>query len=185
MALTVAGTLTAMALFFFSLCFIALGMMGLGKGKADGAGTVFYLVGIVDGILGFALLILSLHGFIVGALPEAAAAGNIATAFLVIIFAFTWLVAGIINMRGYDLMPLGNACILMGLFMFVYAGIFAQARAWWFLVDVVSWAWAFWSVTLASHGKIGLKVVGWTFLIQAFYTLWIPAAILLLGIPLP
>jgi hypothetical protein len=185
MVLTVGAALTAMALFFFGLAFITLGMMGLGKGKADGAGTVFYIVGIVNGILGFALLGLSLNGFIVGALHEGDAAGNIATALLVMIFAFTWLAAGIINMRGYDLMPLGNACILMGLFMFVYAAIFAQSRAWWLLIDVLSWAWAFWSVTLASHGKIGLKIVGWTFLIQAFYTLWIPSAILLLGMPLP
>ncbi len=185
MVLGVAGALTAVALFFFGLAFIVLGMMGLGKGKANGAGVVFYLVGIVTGILGFGLLVVSLYGFVAGTLPEAAAAGNIATAFLVFIFAFTWLAAGMINMQGYDLMPLGNAAILMGLFMFVYAAIFAQARAWWLLVDVVSWAWAFWSVTLASHGKISLKIVGWTFLIQAFYTLWIPAAILLLGIPLP
>jgi hypothetical protein len=185
MVLGVGAALTAMALFFFGLAFIALGMMGLGKGKADGAGTVFYFVGIINGILGFVLLALSLNGFISGTLHEGIAAGNIATAFLVMIFAFTWLAAGIINMRGYDLMPLGNACILMGLFMFVYAAIFAQSSAWWLLIDVLSWAWAFWSVTLASHGKIGLKIVGWTFLIQAFYTLWIPAAILLLGMPLP
>lgn len=185
MVLTVPAALTAMALFFFGLAFIALGMMGLGKGKGDGAGAVFYLVGIINGILGFTLLALSLYGFIGGVLPQADAAGNIATAFLVIIFAFTWLAAGVINIRGYDLMPLGNACILSGLFMFVYAAIFAQEGAWWLLINVVSWAWAFWSVTLASHGKISLKLVGWTFLIEAFYTLWIPAAILLLGMPLP
>jgi len=185
MALTVAGALTATALLFYGLSFIVLGMMGLGKGKADGAGTVFCNVGIIDGILGFALLISSLNGFISGALPEATAASNIATAFLVLIFAFTWAAAGIINLRGYDLMPLGNAGILMGAFMLVYAVVFAHPGTWWFFVDVVSWAWAFWSVTLASYGKIGLKTVGWTFLIEAFYTLWIPAAILLLGLPLP
>ena len=185
MVLTVVGALTATAFFFFGLAFITLGMMGLGKGKADGAGTVFLFVGIINGILGFVLLTLSLNGFIFGVLDEASAAGNISTALLVLIFAITWLAAGVINLRGYDLMPLGNAGILMGLFMLVYAVVFAQGGAWWLLVNVISWAWAFWSVTLASYGKLSLKAVGWTFLVQAFYTLWIPATLLLLGIPLP
>ena len=53
---TVADALTAFGLFFFGLAFITLGMMALGKGKPDGAGTVFKFVGIVNGILGFMIL---------------------------------------------------------------------------------------------------------------------------------
>ena len=185
MVLTIAGELTATALFFFGLSFITLGMMGLGKGKADGAGTVFLFVGIINSIVAFILLASSLTASFAGVLSEGPAAVNIATSLLVLIFAFTWMTAGIINLRGYDLMPLGNAGIFMGAFMLVYAVFFALSGAWWFFVDVVSWAWAFWSVTLASYGKIDLKIVGWTFVVEAIYTLWIPAAMLLLGIPLP
>jgi hypothetical protein len=175
--ITVTDALTAGTFVFFSFAFIALGLMALGKGKAEGAGTVFTFVGVINAIMGLMII----YAFIDSPV-------FIAVGFLVLIFAFTWLAAGIVNLRGYDLVPLGNACILSGLMMIPFAVFFYINRelfttiGWvWLTVNVLSWAWAFWSVTLAAHGKITLPVLGWTFLIQAFYTLLIPAALLLTG----
>jgi hypothetical protein len=155
------------------------------SGKADGAGTVFCFVGIINSIVAFILLGSSLTASFGGALAGGSAAFNIAVSLLVLIFAFTWMAAGLINLKGYDIMPLGNAGIFMGAFMLVYAVLFAMYGAWWFFANVISWAWAFWSVTLLSYGRVKLNIVGWTFVAEAIYTLWVPAAILLLGIPLP
>lgn len=176
--ITPTDALTACAFFFFSLAFIALGLMGLGRGKPEGAGTVFIFVGIITGILGFIIIYAFLDSPVF-----------ISVGFLVLIFAFTWLASGIINLRGYDLVPAGNACILSGLMMLPFAAFFVinselfSTIGWvWLTVNVLSWAWVFWSVTLAAYGKITFSVVGWTFLIQAFYTLLIPAALLLTGV---
>jgi hypothetical protein len=175
---TATDALVAFVFFFFSLSFIALGMVGLGKGKPEGAGTVFTLVGIIEAVLGFIIIYANLDSPVF-----------IAVGLLVLIFAFTWLAAGVVNLRGYDLVPLGNACGLSGLMMFPFAAFFVinselfTTIGWiWLVVNVVSWVWAFWSVTLAAYGKIRFPVVGWTFLIQAFYTLLIPAALLLMGV---
>jgi len=43
----------------------------------------------------------------------------------------------------------------------------------------------FLSVTLVAYEKIPLRVMGWSFLIEAFITLLWPAWFLLAGIPLP
>jgi len=176
--ITVSDALSAAAFFFFSLCFIAMGLMALGKGKPEGAGTVFTLAGIINAILGLMIIYVFIEWPVL-----------ISVGFLVLIFAFTWLAAGIVNLRGYDLVPLGNACILSGLMMLAFAAFFIINRdvystiGWiWLTVNVVSWAWVFWAVTLAAHGKITLPVLGWTFFIQAFYTLLIPAALLLTGV---
>lgn len=176
--ITVSDALVALVFFFFSLSFIALGLMALGKGKPEGAGTVFTLVGAIEAILGLMIV----HVFIDSPV-------FISVGFLVLIFAFTWLAAGIVNLRGYDLVPLGNACFLSGLMMLAFAAFFVINKelfstiGWvWLTVNVVSWAFVFWSVTLAAHGKIKLPVLGWTFLIEAFYTLLIPAALLLTGV---
>ncbi len=176
--ITVTDALVAVAFFFFSLSFIALGLVGLGKGKPEGAGTVFIFVGIIEAILGFIIIYAFLDSPVF-----------ISVGLLVLIFAFTWLAAGIVNLRGYDLVPLGNACILSGLMMLPFAAFFIinselfSTIGWvWLTVNVLSWAWVFWSVTLAAYGKITFPVLGWTFIIQAFYTLLIPAALLLTGV---
>ncbi|HAZ31345.1 MAG TPA: hypothetical protein DCY61_01385, partial [Dehalococcoidia bacterium] len=104
--ITVTDALVALIFFFFSLSFIALGLMALGKGKPEGAGTVFTFVGVIEAILGFIIINANLDSPVF-----------ISVGFLVLIFAFTWLAAGIVNLRGYDLVPVGNACILSGLMM--------------------------------------------------------------------
>lgn len=175
---TVVDALLVYVLFFFSLPFIALGMVGLGRGKPEAAGVVYTVVGLFEGIIGFVIIVANLGS------PIFISVGT-----LILIFAFTWLTAGIISLRGYDLVPLGNACICSGIMMLAYAaflvinrGLYSPIGLAWLLVNILSWAWAFWSVTLAAYGKIKLHIVGWTFLSQAFYTLLIPAALLLMGV---
>jgi len=176
--ITSADAVTAWGFFFFSVALITLAMMALGKGKADGAGTVFIFVGAINAIMGFMLLWANL-----------ASPVFIGVAFLVLIFAFTFLAAGIINIRGYDLMPLGNANILSGLMMLAFAAFFIINRAAfstvgfvWLVVNCFSWAGLFWAITLVTHGKMQLATAGRLALVQAFYTLWIPAALLLTGV---
>lgn len=176
--ITSADALTASVFFFFGLAFITFAMMALGKGKADGAGVVFTFVGAITAILGFMLLWANL-----------ASPVFISVALLVLIFAFTWLAAGIVNLRGYDLVPLGNACILSGLMMLAFAAFFiinstafSTVGCIWLTVNVLSWALIFWAVTLVAHGKMQLATAGRIVLAQAFYTLWIPAALLLTGV---
>ncbi len=140
--ITVTDALVVVAFFFFSLSFITLGLVGLGKGKPEGAGTVFIFVGIIEAILGFIIVYANLDSPVF-----------ISVGLLVLIFAFTWLAAGIVNLRGYDLVPLGNACILSGLMMLPFAAFFVinselfSTIGWvWLTVNVLSWAWVFWSV---------------------------------------
>ena len=107
-----------------------------------------------------------------------------------IIFAFTWLAAGYINVNKYDLVPLGNANILSGLMMLAFAAFFAYlglegvlsaVGSAWLTVNCLSWMGAFWAVTLVTYGKMKLPAAGWVAIVQAFYTLWIPTALLLIG----
>lgn len=173
---TVTDALISMVLFFYGLPFIATGLIGLGKGDMQGAGSIFTITGIINGIIGFILIVAwgltNPVFFSIG--------------FLIMIFALTWSAAGFIFAYGQDLRGLGNASILCGLMMLAFAAFFVLNRdifstiGWvWLTVNVLSWTWAFWSITLVSHEKVGLPVVGWTFTIQTFYTLWIPAALLL------
>lgn len=174
---TPTDALVSVALFFFGLSFITLGAMALGKGEAEGAAPVFSMVGVIEAVLGFIILAANLGNAV-----------YISVALLILIFAFTWIVAGYVNARDLGLMPLGNASILSGLMMLGFAAFFTinselfTAAGWiWLTVNVLSWAWAFWSVTLVSYERIDFSVVGWTFLVEAFYTLWIPAVLLLTG----
>jgi|GEM_PF-5725295 len=176
--ITSIDAVTAWAFFFFGLAFITFAMMALGKGKAEGAGTVFIFVGAINAILGFMLLWANLANPVL-----------ISVAFLVLIFAFTWLAAGIINIRGYDLMPLGNASILSGLMMLAFAvffiingAAFSTVGLVWLVINALSWAFTFWSITLVTYGKMKLATAGKAAFIMAFYTLWIPAALLLTGV---
>jgi len=141
---------------------------------------IFFFMGIIDSIVGYIIMASSFAGAASGT-----PAINIANSLLVLIFAFTWLSAGIAYLKNQDLVPLGNASIFMAAFMLVFAAFYALNGSWYLFANGISWAWAFSSITLASYEKLSSKVVGWTFIIEAIYTWWIPEAILLLGGQLP
>jgi hypothetical protein len=176
--ITAVDALVALVFTIFSLAFFALGLMALGKGKPEGVGTVATVAGIIEAILGFIIIYTNLDSPIF-----------ISVGLLILIFAFTWVAAGIVNLRGYDLVPTGNTCIVSGLMMLPFAAFFVINReafstiGWvWLTINSLSWAWVLWSVALAVYGKITFRVVGWTFAIQTVYTLVLPAALLLTGV---
>ncbi len=176
--ITPPDALIAFALFFFSVAFFSLGMSGLGHGKPEGVGTVFLFVGIITGILAFIIINANLDNPV-----------KISVGLLLLMVALTILAAGIIKLRGYDLVPAANAYILSGLMMVAFAVFFVINReifstiGWvWLTINCLSWAWVHWTVTLRAYGKISPPALGWTFIIQAFYTLFIPAVLLLTGV---
>lgn len=185
-----AAALTATALLFFGVNFFVLGMVLLGRGGLKDAGPIFLVSGALDGIIALILLTLSLGGVLSGGLASPVGGGLIVIAFLVLIFAVTWVAAGIVAIRGYDAAPLGSLGIFFGITMIPFAVFlwsdplgFGQI---WLTVNAISWLWVFFTLPLAFlFKKISPKVAGWSFLIQAWYTLWIPAAIIILGYTLP
>lgn len=185
-----AAALTATALFFFGVNFFVLGMVLLGRGGLKDAGPIFLAAGATNGIIALILLALTLNGVLTGGIPSAAGGGLIAIAFLVLIFVVTWIAAGLVAVRGYDAAPLGSLGIFCGIAMIPFAVFlwgnplgFGQV---WLTVNAISWIWVFFTLPLAFLFKtISPKVAGWSFLVQAWYTLWIPAAIILVGLKLP
>lgn len=172
-----AEALTAAALVFFGVNFFVLGMVLLGRGALRDAGPIFLACGGLNGILALILLTVSL---------QAGSGGGIAIALLVLIFATTWVSAGIVAMRGYDAAPLGSLGIFYGITMIPFAVFlwqnplgFGQV---WLTMNAILWLWVFFTLPLAFLFKtISAKVAGWSFLVEAFITLWIPAAIILVG----
>lgn len=165
-------------------------MVLLGRGGLKDAGPIFLVSGGLDGIIALILLTLSLGGVLSGGLTSPVGGAFIAIAFLVLIFAVTWVAAGVVAMKGYDAAPLGSLGIFFGVAMIPFAVFlwsnplgFGQT---WLTVNAISWVWVFFTLPLAFLFKvISPKVAGWSFLIQAWYTLWIPAAIIILGYTLP
>lgn len=181
-----ADALTATVLCFFGVNFFVLGMVLLGRGRLKDAGPIFLVSGALDGIIALILLTLSLGGVLSGGLTSLVGGDLIVIAFLVLIFAVTWVAAGIVAISGYDAAPLGSLGIFFGITMIPFAVFLFSTDRLWLTVNAVSWVWAFFTLPLAFlFKKISPKVAGWTFLIQAWYTLWIPAAVILLGFILP
>jgi hypothetical protein len=158
------------ALFFFGIAFFVLGLIGLGRGKLGEGGVVFTWVGVIDGIIGLYMTLAGKDPF---------------TGTLVLLFAITWLTAGWTAVKEYGLVPLGNLCLFNAIMTALYCSYFWSGGAITFGITTLLWVWAFLSVTLVAYGKIPLKVMGWTFLIESFITLLVPAWFLLADIPLP
>ncbi len=173
--------LQATVLMFYGVNFFVLGMVLLGYGELKDAGPIFLVAGGINGLIALNVFNSNL----------AAGLGDfIIVAFLVLVFAVTWLAAGIIAILGHDVVPLSSLGIFFGLAMIPFAAFLAQAEDLpsrvWLTVNVVSWIWVFFTLPLAFIFKwISPKIAGWSFLIQAFYTLWIPAALLIAGVSIP
>jgi len=172
-----AEALVVAVMAFFGAPFFVLGLVLLGRGALRDAGPIFLACGGLNGILGLFLLFLSL---------QAGGGVGIAIASLVLIFATTWVSAGIVAMRGYDAAPLGSLGLFYGITMVPFAVFLWQdplgfGRIW-LTMNAILWLWVFFTLPLAFLFKvISAKVAGWSFLVEAFITLWIPAAIIIIG----
>ncbi|MFQ5875821.1 MAG: AmiS/UreI family transporter [Dehalococcoidia bacterium] len=174
------AALTATALMFYGLNFFVLGMVLLGYGQLKDAGPIFLFAGGINGLIALNVFSANL----------AAGEGDfVIVAFLLLIFAITWLAAGVVAMMGGDVVPIGSLGIFFGLAMIPFAAFLLQSEVparIWLTVNVISWIWVFFTLPLAFvFKKISAKIAGWSFLIQAFYTLWIPSALLIAGVAIP
>ncbi|MFQ5907518.1 MAG: AmiS/UreI family transporter [Thermoplasmata archaeon] len=166
---------------FYGVNFFVLGMVLLGYGELKDAGPIFLAAGGINGIIALVLF------------NEQFAAGSgtfVIVAFLLLVFAITWLAAGTVAIMGAGAKPIGSLGIFFGLAMIPFAVFLVQGQdvpSWgWLTINVVSWIWVFFTLPLAFvFNVISAKVAGWSFIIQAFYTLWIPAALLMAGVVAP
>jgi len=185
-----AEALTAAALMFLGVSFFVLGMVLLGRGGLKDAGPIFFASGGITAILALILLIFAMNGFFIGTLSSTAAGPLVTVAFVLLVFASTWLVAGTVAMKGYDTVPLGSLGIFFGITMIPVA-VFLWGNPlgfgqYWLTMNTILWIWVFFTLPLAFMFKvISGKVAGWSFLAEALITLWIPATLILLGIKLP
>jgi AmiS/UreI family transporter len=175
-----AAALTAAELLFYGVSFFVLGMVLLGRGALRDAGPIFLTTGGVNGILALVLLTLSISG----AIPFGGVGIVISLALLV--FATTFVSLGMVAVRGYDAAPLGSLGIFYGITMIPFAVFLSQNPLgfgqYWLTMNVILWFWAFFTLPLAFlFKKISMKVAAWTFLVEAFVTLWLPAVIILVG----
>lgn len=171
--------LTATALMFYGLNFFVFGMVLLGRGELKDAGPIFLAAGGINALI--ALTVFNTQ--------FAAGSGEfVIIAFLLLIFAITWLAAGVIAIMGLGVKPVGSLGLFFGLAMIPFAVFVIQAGAevpiWqWLTINIISWIWVFFTLPLAFlWNVISPKVAGWSFVIQAFYTLWLPAALLIMGV---
>ncbi len=185
MAFSVFNEGLAIVAFLFGVCFFTFGAMKLGKGKPDGAGSVFFFCGAVNAIVLAILEAWSVHLYSKGLITMHDLIVRTTVVIFNYIYVFVWTSAGIICAKGQDTMPHCNAALMVGLIMVPYVIQFARWGMYYPAVMAASFAWANWSTVLEAYGKLGPKPVGWTFIIESFYALWVPAAIFILGLPFP
>ena len=178
LAISFFDALLASVFMLYGLNFFVMGMLLLGRGTLKDAAPIFLAVGGVNGIIGLIYLNANLM------------AGNGTFALItlqVLVFAVTWLGAGMVGLTGGDSAPLGSLGIFNGLIMvpFVFFFILSDdipGRIW-LTVNSISWVYLFFTLPALFLWKVmGPKAVGWGFIIQAFYTLWIPASLIITGI---
>ena len=176
------------------MSFMALAALGLGKAKPTDAGAATFIIGFY-----MALISLFFAWFTIDPGTSAQLQGAYgALAGLSLTFPMIYMIAGYSNMKGYEIKGSGWGCIFFGL-VWLAAGIFFwTVPSWssplallygipqWFMgLMAVSWAWAFFTVPLLAFGKISAKLFGWTFLIETWYTLFIPSMLLIFNGVLP
>ena len=158
------------ALFLFGIAFFVFGLACLGKGPLKEAGVIFTLVGSINAILSLYLI----------SQPGLQFPGGLA-----IFFSLAFLVAGWNCLKEYGLVPFGNMAVFGAIWVALYSVSFWSQGAIVFGLATALWVWALVAGFLLAYGKISIKVVGWTFLIEAFITLLYPAWFLLTKLPLP
>ncbi len=174
----VVPALVATTFMFYGLNFFVLGMVLLGRGELKDAGPIFLAAGGIN-----ALIALTVFNANLG--PEGLGEFVI-IAFLLLVFAITWLSAGLVAIMGLGVKPIGSLGLFFGLAMIPFAVFVIQdggavVPIWqWLTINIISWSWVFFTLPLAFlFNVISPKVAGWSFVIQAFYTLWLPAALLM------
>ena len=136
-------------------------------------------------VIAIGLIISGLIGSWLGIVEEAMASFYILTGLLIFHFGIPAITVGWANLRDIDLKGMAIATLYIGIFIWVYVPFYIMLNMYWFAINCASWSWVILLFVLVVYEKVKPAVMGWTFIIESIYTTFIPAAILMLGLPLP
>lgn len=160
----------SLGLFAAACAFLATGATLLGKGSPKEAGFVQIFVGFFQTI---AIFITVSEG-----IPYAPQ--------MLFMFAIVWFSFGFANITGRGLEPLmWGTCPVGGLFYTLDFFYELSVCAYTFAGLALAWAILFWLFVPPIFGKAGAKAVGWYISILGIVADFIPAWLLIMGIPLP
>jgi hypothetical protein len=159
----------ATAMMFYGLVLFTFFSQLLGKMDAKTAGYTVFIGGFVGLLMGlYAYIGLNL------AFP----------ATLVIVFAITFISAGIWNLRGWDLKALAYPLMYLGIVDALYAIYFAIIG--FYIWSILCWAWFIvylvFVLALLTGKSTYLAFARYWCLLCAFVTLLIPAFLILIGV---
>jgi hypothetical protein len=88
--------------------------------------------------------------------------------------------------KGYDLKALASVCIMQAIICYSFS------FAWYYFYGMIVWPLCalYWGILFTEfvieiNGKLSAKAVGASLFAAIFLTLWLPAMMELLGIPIP
>jgi hypothetical protein len=161
-------SLVGLILYFFGANFFVLGM-SLVSEKPDlkSAGVLCSAAAIFN---------------IVAGLYAATVLGLGTTGTYALTFGLIWIAVGLILIKGYGLVPVGDFSVYAAISMLWYLYAFTVLA----VNYVLAWSTAlffitFVCITLQSRGKLSLKALGWVLIVFAFLALLIPAWMYFMG----
>jgi len=148
------------------------GFMLLGKADAKGAAVLNFLTGILTLIINITIMVVNATGAEDPALYYAAGTG--------LLFSFTYLYVGAVNMWGLDGRGLGWYCLFVAITAVPCAGLSFGSADNRFGVIWLAWSflWFVYFLLLALKMKI-LKFAGYATIAVAIATAWVPGYMLL------
>jgi len=154
-------SLVGQLLWFYGACLFVLGLsLTSEKPNLKSVGIFLVIGAIPNAILGFYAMTL----------------GAFLSATLVLMFAVILIAAGIILVREYGLVPVGDCALFVAISLVWFTYIFAVELQEYVLAYICAMLIIpFLSLTAMSRGKLSLKATGWIFVVEAFITLLIPS----------
>lgn len=155
-------------LWFYAACVFVLGLsLTSEKPNLKSVGIFLVVIAIPNAVLGLYAMTL----------------GSFLSATLVLMFAVIFISAGIILVREYGLVPIGDCALFVAISLVWFAYIFAVELEEYMLTYICAMLIIpFLSLTACSRGKLSLKATGWILVIEAFITLLIPSWMYFMGI---
>lgn len=181
----IGNAIGATALWIYGLAFFVNGIFTLGKCEQKGHGIVNVVAGVFNMTFAFILVLASLIAFWQGKIPETTASFNVLVGLLIWHFGVPTQTIGWGQLFRFDHKASAWALIYIAAFLLVYCPLFISLNAYWFAANVVLWAWIVISFVLVVYGKLNPKISGWCWIIESVITCFVPAAIMMLGYPLP
>jgi hypothetical protein len=175
--ITIVFFLTGIAVWTIALYFLGAGAKPQPEGPNPvvSVGWISLVAGLTDFVQAF---------YIMASRPEPPGpAGSVLVSGLVTFYATFFTMLGITLIRGLDLRVIGNIALPVAIVPLFYWPVFAGG--WMFRSILIVWAIAFLAVWATTYGRFSATTLGWILLITAIYTFWVPAVLLVLGVPIP